>query len=129
MSPVKTCKVCLKVKKLEEFHTHNRSSDGHTHTCKSCKPDRPRWNSVEFRNPAIKKDSGGGLLKINKELIDLCQDYKKELSKSKKTISDQKTALDNQARKLEHYTFEEQKRVTKSLRKNLEAERLAAKDR
>lgn len=132
--PNKQCRSCGKVKPLSAFHIHHKSKDGRTYVCKECKPKKPSWVSAEFKHPdryraeqKVKHD--GELLKVNQELIELCQGYKKEISMLTETIDSQKQAMDTQAKKLEHYLFEEQKQLTKTLKDDLIRRREARRDR
>lgn len=136
--PNKRCRKCGKMKPLEQFHHHHKSRDGRTHSCKKCKPRKPSWPSVEFRNPNYKPDkpersskpkSNGELLKINQELIEVCQGYQTEISRLTETIDSQKQAMNTQAKKLERYLFDEQKKITKTLKDDLIRQREARRDR
>jgi hypothetical protein len=48
---MKTCRKCLKVKKISEFHNHRNMKDGHLNFCKLCVQDRIR----EYRLNNIEK--------------------------------------------------------------------------
>lgn len=102
--PKKQCRKCGKWKPVEDFHAHHKSKDGRTHVCKGCKPRKPSWISAEFKHPKRyfaeqKAKTDGELLKVNQELIEVCQGYKQEISKLSEVIDSQKQTLDSQGKK------------------------------